>query len=734
MAGDVSFDVVSDFDEQELRNALDQVRREATQRYDFKGATVDLEQGKDELVLTTDDEFRAGAVKDLIESKAIRRGLSLKIFDWGKVEPAGGNKVRQQIGLRRGPARRPRQEDHQAHPRRVPQGQVADPGRRGPRHGQEQGRPPAGDHQAARARRGRPAPVRELPLARPSRRPGTGRRRSALTECVRPSSRRVEPEPSRPCPRPRPSTSRGRAGRGRTDRRARSRRRTRGRRGRRTRGPEPSRPRPEPVPPTDRSRRRARGPCAPTESRAAGRPARDRAVPVAPRTVGRLIADALARGRGHDRVHRPGRELPRPARRPARAAGIRVVATRHEGGAAFMAEAHGQLTGRPAVVLATRAVGAANLAIGIHTARADSTPDVRDRRWRSSGRTAAGRRSRRPTWSGRSVGSPSGRPSIDTAARARGAHRRGRSGMPSAAGRGRSLIACPRTSSTSSSRARPARRLRSGRSGSSPSRTTSATVLQLLAWARRPVIVAGAGVLRVARHRRSRPPRRAPRGPGDRLLAARRRVPERPPAVPRDDRATAPLRRSADRLEAADAILVLGCRLSEVATFGYAMPRSDVPWAHVDVEPRTAHAGLSAPTHAVPADARTFLRVARRRVSSGVLDAAAYDARRDANEADRAAFEAASVVDGEAWDGPGVHPGRLIGTLNEVLPAAGDRHHRCRQLLRLGRSRLPVPTTGHVRSARRPARWATGCRRRSPRRSSIPAGRWWRSPVTAGSR
>jgi cyclic-di-GMP-binding protein len=102
MAGDVSFDVVSDFDEQELRNALDQVRREAMQRYDLKNAHIDIEHGKGELVVTTDDEFHAGVVKDLIESKAIRRSLSLKIFDWGKVEPAGGNKVRQAIKLRRG--------------------------------------------------------------------------------------------------------------------------------------------------------------------------------------------------------------------------------------------------------------------------------------------------------------------------------------------------------------------------------------------------------------------------------------------------------------------------------------------------------------------------------------------------------------------------------------------------------------------------------------------------------
>ena len=102
MAGDISFDVVSDFDEQELRNALDQVRREVQQRFDFKGITVELTQAKGEITLLTDDEHRAAAIKDLIESKAIRRGLSLKVFDWGAVEPSGGNKVRQTITLRRG--------------------------------------------------------------------------------------------------------------------------------------------------------------------------------------------------------------------------------------------------------------------------------------------------------------------------------------------------------------------------------------------------------------------------------------------------------------------------------------------------------------------------------------------------------------------------------------------------------------------------------------------------------
>ena len=76
--------------------------RSLSTRYDFKGVTADLELGKDEIILRTDSDFRAKAVRDLVESKAIRRGLSLKIFDWGDIEPAGGNTVRQRIGLRRG--------------------------------------------------------------------------------------------------------------------------------------------------------------------------------------------------------------------------------------------------------------------------------------------------------------------------------------------------------------------------------------------------------------------------------------------------------------------------------------------------------------------------------------------------------------------------------------------------------------------------------------------------------
>src|SRR5688572_13915321 len=93
------------------------------------------------------------------------------------------------------------------------------------------------------------------------------------------------------------------------------------------------------------------------------------------RTVGRLIADAIAAAGVRWAFTVPGESflgvldaLP--------AAGIKVVATRHEGGAAFMAEAVGQWTGKPAAVLGTRAVGGGNMAIGIHTAHQNSTPMV----------------------------------------------------------------------------------------------------------------------------------------------------------------------------------------------------------------------------------------------------------------------------------------------------------------------------------------------------------------------
>ena len=102
MANDFSFDVVSQIDQQELRNALDQVRRELAQRYDLKnsGSSVDLE-GRT-IKLASASEMTLESVRDLLLERSVRRGLSPKVFDYGRVEEASKGTVRQTVTLREG--------------------------------------------------------------------------------------------------------------------------------------------------------------------------------------------------------------------------------------------------------------------------------------------------------------------------------------------------------------------------------------------------------------------------------------------------------------------------------------------------------------------------------------------------------------------------------------------------------------------------------------------------------
>ena len=102
MAENFSFDVVSDFDRQELVNALDQVKREVSQRYDLKGTDTSLDLEKENIFLTTNNEFTLNSVIDIIRQKAIKRNLSLKIFDYKSIEVVSGNKVKQTITLKKG--------------------------------------------------------------------------------------------------------------------------------------------------------------------------------------------------------------------------------------------------------------------------------------------------------------------------------------------------------------------------------------------------------------------------------------------------------------------------------------------------------------------------------------------------------------------------------------------------------------------------------------------------------
>lgn len=102
MASVASFDIVSDFDRQELKNAIDQAEREIHTRFDLKDTKTRIELGEAELTLNSASETSLQAVRDIIESKLIRRGLSLKILDYGEEEQATGGRVRQTVKLRRG--------------------------------------------------------------------------------------------------------------------------------------------------------------------------------------------------------------------------------------------------------------------------------------------------------------------------------------------------------------------------------------------------------------------------------------------------------------------------------------------------------------------------------------------------------------------------------------------------------------------------------------------------------
>jgi acetolactate synthase-1/2/3 large subunit len=387
-------------------------------------------------------------------------------------------------------------------------------------------------------------------------------------------------------------------------------------------------------------------------------------LPSGPVTVGRMVADALRKAGVRWAFTVPGESF-LGLLEGLVAAGINVVATRHEGAAAFMAEAHAQLTGRPAVALGTRAVGAANLAIGVHTAYADSSPMfvlVGQVERRSRGREGfqevdlVGSIGQLAKWSAEPG-------DVDAAVAAVG------EGITEAlTGRpGPVLLSfvedlldelVPVESMPVAARTTLPR----------PSDDEVRDVLQLLARAERPVILAGAGVLRA-------------RTSNDLVrLAELLRVPviaswrrgdvisnDHPLYLGMAGYGAPPFVR--ERLERADAMLVIGSRLGEITSSGWTIPGPDTRWAHVDLAPQRPSEELRRPDLEITADARFFLRAAVARLESrGVLDVERTDARVATNADDRAAWEAATVVDEHPWDGPGIHPGRVVTTLRRLMP------------------------------------------------------------------
>ncbi|MDW3176159.1 MAG: YajQ family cyclic di-GMP-binding protein [Acidimicrobiia bacterium] len=94
-----SFDVVSEVDMQEIRNAIDQAAREIAQRFDFKNTNSSVELGEDEIKMASISEDRLAALRQVVEEKLAKRKVSMKVLDYGTVEQASGNTVRQSASL-----------------------------------------------------------------------------------------------------------------------------------------------------------------------------------------------------------------------------------------------------------------------------------------------------------------------------------------------------------------------------------------------------------------------------------------------------------------------------------------------------------------------------------------------------------------------------------------------------------------------------------------------------------
>ena len=328
-------------------------------------------------------------------------------------------------------------------------------------------------------------------------------------------------------------------------------------------------------------------PAEPAEPAALAAPAvaaAESATRVAEPTVAELVADRLAGTGARFAFTVPGESfLPLLDSLPA--AGVRVVSTRHEGGAAFMAAAAAHLTGKPQIVMATRTVGAANAAIGIHTARQDSAQlvaliggvrrEFRGREAFQESDLASGIGSlaawsvelERPADAGRVMGE--GIRHLTT-------------GRP-----GPILIALPEDlldmPAGGHASAAPA-----STGGTSPDRAAVRQILKWLAASRRGAIVAGGGVLRARASKRLMTLADALAVP---VIAAWRR----PDVVPNDYPgylgmtgywSPAVVRQ---RLEEADVLLVLGARLSEPASYGYRIPHQ-VPAGRMSTWSRAWHA------------------------------------------------------------------------------------------------------------------------------------------------
>ncbi len=411
-------------------------------------------------------------------------------------------------------------------------------------------------------------------------------------------------------------------------------------------------------------------------------------------TAGRRVVDSLERGGVRHAFTVPGESF-LEVLDALRDSSIRLVATRHEAGAGFMAEGYAQLTGRPAVCLVTRAVGTANLSIALHTARADSAPLVA-----IAGQVPRSLRGREAFQEADLVSTFGGlckaAAELDDPATIGEAVaalvRQATDGRP-----GPVLLSLPEDvlleeagEENSTGHATPDAFGVPSAGPETPDREAVATILRRLVTARRPVVLAGAGVLRA-------------RAVADLVAFAEAAdVPvmsawRRPDVFPNDSpRYLGSTGLSAPRnvrrqLLDADVVLALGTRLSEVATFEYAVPAETTTLLHVDVEPLPAaperqasgNEGVERPTAPVeplpgarPRPPAVSLRADTRAFLTSALELLRADPglrppdRSGQIAGDRAAYLAASELPetGPRHPGDPVHPASIVGALARRMP------------------------------------------------------------------
>ncbi|MEK6714028.1 MAG: YajQ family cyclic di-GMP-binding protein [Nitrospirota bacterium] len=104
MASENSFDIVSKIEMQEIKNAIEQAMKEVAQRFDFKGSKseIKLEEKNNEILVSSDDEYKLKSLLDILQSKLVKRGISLKALTYEKIESALGGTVKQNIKLQQG--------------------------------------------------------------------------------------------------------------------------------------------------------------------------------------------------------------------------------------------------------------------------------------------------------------------------------------------------------------------------------------------------------------------------------------------------------------------------------------------------------------------------------------------------------------------------------------------------------------------------------------------------------